>query len=57
MFRHMAKVLTEQELKAVAGWTQSSRMAAVYAHLSGRDIEAALEKATASRFKLSGCRK
>ena len=57
MFRHtamteLARVLTEQELKAVAGWTQSSRMAAVYVHLSGRDIEAALDKATAARFRL-----
>ena len=50
MFRHtrmteLARVLTEQELKVVAGWARDSRMAAVYVHLSGRDAEAALRKA------------
>ncbi len=50
MLRHtrltqLAHVLPEQELKVVAGWTMSSRMAAVYVHLSGRDAEAALRKA------------
>ena len=50
MFRHtrmtqLARVLTEQELKVVAGWTMSSRMASIYVHLSGRDAEAALRKA------------
>ena len=54
MFRHtcmtqLARVLTEQELKAVAGWTMSSRMASVYVHLSGRDAEAALRKALRAR--------
>ena len=49
-FRHtrmteLARVLTEQELKVVAGWSRDSRMAAVYVHLSGRDAEAALRKA------------
>ena len=52
MLRHtrltqLARVLTEQELKVVAGWSRSSRMAAVYVHLSGRDAEAALRKALA----------
>jgi len=50
MLRHtrmtqLARVLTEQELKVVAGWSRASRMAAVYVHLSGRDAEAALRKA------------
>jgi len=44
LFRHsrateLAKMLTEQELKYYFGWTQSSRMAAVYVHLSGRDLD------------------
>lgn len=42
----MAQVLTENELKVYAGWTQDSGMAAVYVHLSGEDIDAKLlEKA------------
>ena len=41
----LARVLTEHELKVVAGWSRDSRMAAVYVHLSGRDAEAALRKA------------
>ena len=50
MLRHtriteLARVLTEHELKVVAGWARDSRMAAVYVHLSGRDAEAALRKA------------
>jgi len=50
MLRHtrmteLARVLTEHELKVVAGWSRDSRMAAVYVHLSGRDAEMALRKA------------
>ena len=50
MLRHtrmtqLARVLTEQELKIVAGWSMTSKMPAVYVHLSGRDAEAALRKA------------
>ena len=50
MFRHtamteLARQLTEQELKVVAGWKHTSKMAGVYVHLSGRDAEAALRKA------------
>lgn|GEM_PF-2847052 len=36
---HLARVLTEQSLKRVMGWTPSSPMASVYVHLSGRDVE------------------
>jgi integrase/recombinase XerD len=44
LFRHtrlteLAKDFTESELKVIAGWTGSSRMAGVYVHLSGGDIE------------------
>ncbi|MCG7849067.1 MAG: site-specific integrase [ANME-2 cluster archaeon] len=35
----LAKDFTESELKIMAGWTGSSRMPAVYVHLSGADIE------------------
>jgi integrase len=36
---HLAKLLTEQELKIYFGWTRTSNMAGVYVHLSGADIE------------------
>ena len=39
---HLATHMTEQELKVFAGWTQSSSMASVYVHLSGRDAERAV---------------
>ncbi len=44
LFRHtrlteLAKDFTESELKIIAGWSGSSRMAGVYVHLSGGDIE------------------
>lgn len=35
----LAKDFTESELKIIAGWTGDSRMAGVYVHLSGADIE------------------
>lgn len=41
---HLAKDLTEQQLKAYLGWTQNSGMAAVYVHLSGKDIDDAILK-------------
>lgn len=34
----LAQELTEHELKQVAGWRPSSRMARVYVHLSGQDV-------------------
>lgn len=48
-FRHaqateLAKDFTEQQLKRYLGWTQSSTMAAIYVHLSGRDIDDAILK-------------
>ncbi len=44
LFRHSrasfyANKLTEQQLKAYFGWTSDSKMASVYVHLSGRDID------------------
>ena len=36
---HLAKHLTEQQMKIYLGWSMGSRMVAVYVHLSGRDID------------------
>jgi len=36
---HLAKHLTEQELKVYFGWVGDSKMAATYVHLSEKDIE------------------
>ena len=46
-FRHsranlMANHLTESQLKEVFGWTQASRMASVYVHLSGKNTDTAV---------------
>jgi site-specific recombinase XerD len=48
-FRHsratyLANYLTEAQMKEFFGWTQSSEMASVYVHLSGRDVDTALLK-------------
>jgi len=47
LFRHsratfLANKLTEAQMKQYLGWTQSSKMAAVYVHLSGRDTDNAI---------------
>lgn len=47
LFRHsratkLANSLTEAQLKQHFGWTQDSRMASTYVHLSGRDVDSAL---------------
>ena len=49
LFRHsratiLANHLTEAQMKSYLGWTQSSKMAAVYVHLSGRDTDNAILK-------------
>jgi len=49
IFRHsrasnLANKLTEAQLKDMFRWTQSSEMAAVYVHMSGRDVDKALLK-------------
>lgn len=41
---HLALHLTESQLKAHPGWVQASRMAAVYVHLSGGNVDHALPK-------------
>jgi ribosomal protein L40E len=48
-FRHsratfLANHLSDAQLKQHFGWTQSSRMASIYIHLSGRDVDKALLK-------------
>jgi integrase len=49
LFRHsrateLSKKLTEAQMKQIFGWTQGSKMASVYVHLSGRDVDDALLK-------------
>ncbi|VVC02531.1 Tyrosine recombinase XerA [Candidatus Burarchaeum australiense] len=39
---HLANKLTEAQMKEYFGWTQSSEMASVYVHLSGRDVDSAI---------------
>jgi len=41
---HLANKLTEAQMKQMFGWTQSSNMASVYVHLSGRDLDEPLLK-------------
>jgi len=36
---HLAKHLTEQQLKVYLGWAMASKMVAIYVHLSGRDMD------------------
>jgi len=55
-FRHarateLAKILTEQQLKVYCGWVNDSRMASVYVHLSGKDVDEALLKARGIEVK------
>ncbi|MEM2618832.1 MAG: tyrosine-type recombinase/integrase, partial [Candidatus Hadarchaeales archaeon] len=39
---HLAKVLTEDQLRVYFGWTRGSEVPARYVHLSGRDVDGAL---------------
>lgn len=41
---HLSRDLTEQQLKAYLGWTASSKMAGIYVHLSGKDLDKAILK-------------
>jgi len=41
---HLAEHLTEQQMKKYLGWTEGSNMAAIYVHLSGKDMDAAILK-------------
>ena len=48
---HLANHLKEAQMKEYFGWTQSSRMASTYIHLSGRDIDKAILKANGIKLK------
>jgi len=55
-FRHaratnLANKLTDAQMKEVFGWTKNSDMASVYVHLSGRDVDRALLKASGIELK------
>jgi len=46
-FRHsrptyLANFLTEAQMKEFFGWVQASKMASIYVHLSGRDVDNAI---------------
>lgn len=41
---HLAEHLTEQQMKNYLGWTESSSMASIYVHLSGKDMDNAILK-------------
>lgn len=42
---HLAKTLTEAQLKVYLGWSAGSNMAATYVHLSGKDVDEAIFRA------------
>jgi site-specific recombinase XerD len=42
---HLAPILTEAMMKEFFGWSQASRQASTYVHLSGRNVDDALLKA------------
>jgi integrase/recombinase XerD len=39
---HLANHLTEAQMKQYFGWIQASKMASIYVHLSGRDVDEAI---------------
>jgi ribosomal protein L40E len=41
---HLAKVLTEAQLREFFGWTKQSEIPSIYVHLSGRDVDQTLLK-------------
>lgn len=41
---HLAKVLTEAQMREYLGWAKSSDMPEIYVHLSGRDVDGTLLK-------------
>jgi site-specific recombinase XerD len=48
---HLANKLTEAQMKEFFGWVQASKMASIYVHLSGRDVDDALLKAYGLKVK------
>ena len=70
LFRHsratlLANKLTEAQMKEYFGWVQASDMAAVYVHLSGRDVDTAIlhlhgldsEERKDEKFLLRNCQR
>ena len=49
---HLANILTEAQMKEYFGWTQDSKMAARYVHLSGRDVDGAILRAHGLQSKV-----
>ena len=41
---HLAKVLTEDQMRVFFGWTSTSDIPSIYVHLSGRDVDDALAR-------------
>jgi len=54
---HLAKHLTEAQMKEYFGWIQNSKMASTYVHLSGRDVDDALLKLYGIKIKEEDNRK
>lgn len=61
---HLANHLTEAQMKQYFGWVQASKMAGIYVHLSGRDVDEAIlrvngiiqpEKEKQSELKPKNC--
>ena len=42
---HLAKIMSEAAMKHYFGWTQGSKMAGIYVHMSGRDADDAILRA------------
>lgn len=62
LFRHSratyyANRLTEQQLKALFGWTGDSKMVSTYVHMSGRDIDDAVLQAYGKQPKAAAAPK
>jgi len=49
---HLANILTDAQMKEYFGWTQDSKMAARYVHLSGRDVDGAILRAHGLQSKV-----
>lgn len=47
----MASLMTEAPMKQYFGWTQSSRMAGIYVHMSGKDTDEAVLRASGIEIK------
>ncbi|MBU2576537.1 MAG: site-specific integrase [Nanoarchaeota archaeon] len=48
---HLASIMREASMKQYFGWTQSSRMAGVYIHMSGKDTDNAILQASGIKIE------